>query len=66
MIVAIDFKAEHFQASSQQEIKEKMSAETLCQWFPWIQRPIVVSAPMFTAASANLATEVTKAGGIGV
>ncbi|UNI20650.1 Nitronate monooxygenase [Purpureocillium takamizusanense] len=37
----------------------------LQEWFPWTASPIVCNGPMFGAASPALATEVTKAGGIG-
>ncbi|KAK5987157.1 Nitronate monooxygenase [Cladobotryum mycophilum] len=42
-----------------------MSASRLQEWFPWLEAPIVVSAPMAFAATPQLAVEVTKAGGFG-
>lgn len=41
-----------------------MSA-TFEKWFPWTQSPVVCNGPMLGVASPKLATEVTKAGGIG-
>ncbi|CEJ80236.1 hypothetical protein VHEMI00432 [[Torrubiella] hemipterigena] len=42
-----------------------MSAAKLQEWFPWTQRPVIANGPMLHAATPLLATEVTKAGGIG-
>ncbi|KAK6852929.1 hypothetical protein PG995_011480 [Apiospora arundinis] len=38
----------------------------LHKWFPTAQRPLIISAPMFTVANGALAAEVTKAGGLGM
>lgn len=42
-----------------------MSRAQLQEWFPWTQRPVIANGPMLHAATPLLATEVTKAGGIG-
>lgn len=34
--------------------------------FPWAKSPLISNGPMLGAASAQLATEVTKAGGFGI
>ncbi|KAI1327438.1 2-nitropropane dioxygenase [Xylariaceae sp. FL0255] len=38
----------------------------LQRWFPWATWPFIFQAPMFTVSNGNLASEVTKAGGIGM
>ncbi|KAK8010986.1 2-nitropropane dioxygenase [Apiospora arundinis] len=38
----------------------------LHKWFPTAQRPLIISAPMFTVANGALAAEVIKAGGLGM
>ncbi|KAF1945410.1 oxidoreductase 2-nitropropane dioxygenase [Clathrospora elynae] len=46
--------------------EKKMSdVQRLKQDYPWIQTPLVVGAPMRLIALADLAVEVSKAGGIG-
>lgn len=42
-----------------------MCASKIQQWFPWVEAPIIVNAPMAGAVSPELAAEVIKAGGIG-
>ncbi|KJZ79631.1 hypothetical protein HIM_01100 [Hirsutella minnesotensis 3608] len=42
-----------------------MSESRLKEWFPWTDAPVIVNAPMLNAASPALASEVSKAGGIG-
>ncbi|KYK60347.1 2-nitropropane dioxygenase [Drechmeria coniospora] len=42
-----------------------MSTARLQKWFPWALSPIICNGPMIGAASPAMATEVTKAGGIG-
>jgi NAD(P)H-dependent flavin oxidoreductase YrpB (nitropropane dioxygenase family) len=37
----------------------------MAQWFPKTSYPLVVSAPMDFVTNARLATEVSKAGGLG-
>ncbi|KAL2264952.1 hypothetical protein VTJ83DRAFT_7462 [Remersonia thermophila] len=41
-------------------------ASRLQAWFPHVQHPVILSAPMLGTANGTLAAEVTKAGGIGV
>lgn len=43
----------------------KMGPTLTQQWFPHSKHPLIISAPMFGYANAKLATEVTKAGGLG-
>lgn len=40
-------------------------AQILTKLYPWLASPIIVSAPMLGAATPLLATNVTKAGGLG-
>lgn len=40
-------------------------APRLQKWFPWTRAPVICNGPMLGAASPALATQVTKAGGIG-
>ncbi|KAM4065420.1 nitronate monooxygenase domain-containing protein [Hirsutella rhossiliensis] len=40
-------------------------APRLQKWFPWTRAPVICNGPMLGAATPALATEVTKAGGIG-
>ncbi|UNI16904.1 Nitronate monooxygenase [Purpureocillium takamizusanense] len=35
-------------------------------WFPWTEKPLVFSAPMYGVSNATLAVEVSKAGGFGI
>ncbi|CRK19064.1 Nitronate monooxygenase like protein [Verticillium longisporum] len=42
-----------------------MAPSKLFPWFPHARSPIIINAPMMITANAALATEVTKAGGIG-
>ncbi|UKZ72966.1 hypothetical protein TrVFT333_000603 [Trichoderma virens FT-333] len=42
-----------------------MSASQIQQWFPWVETPVIANAPMAHAVSAELAAEVSKAGGLG-
>ncbi|KAJ4157223.1 hypothetical protein NW754_008867 [Fusarium falciforme] len=42
-----------------------MSPSKLMNRFPWAKSPLISNGPMLGAASAQLATEVTKAGGFG-
>ncbi|KAK8051655.1 hypothetical protein PG993_003040 [Apiospora rasikravindrae] len=42
------------------------SGNLLHQWFPTAERPLIISAPMFTVANGALAAAVTKAGGLGM
>ncbi|KAK7956519.1 2-nitropropane dioxygenase [Apiospora aurea] len=42
------------------------SGNLLHKWFPTAERPLVISAPMFTVANGALAAAVTKAGGLGM
>ncbi|KAM0272558.1 hypothetical protein ACHAQH_008668 [Verticillium albo-atrum] len=42
-----------------------MTPSKLFPWFPHARSPIIINAPMMITANAALATEVTKAGGIG-
>jgi nitronate monooxygenase len=41
------------------------SIDTLKTYLPWIQTPLIVNAPMSGIAKGNLATAVTRAGGLG-
>ncbi|PFH62608.1 hypothetical protein XA68_12860 [Ophiocordyceps unilateralis] len=38
---------------------------SLTKWFPWTASPVICNGPMLGAATPALATEVSKAGGIG-
>ncbi|KAH6985893.1 hypothetical protein BKA56DRAFT_715350 [Ilyonectria sp. MPI-CAGE-AT-0026] len=42
-----------------------MSASKLLSRFQWVTSPLIISAPMAGAATPRLATEVSKAGGLG-
>jgi nitronate monooxygenase len=42
-----------------------MAASRMKTWFPTTAHPLVISAPMDFVTNAKLATEVTKAGGLG-
>ena len=42
-----------------------MATSKLQKWFPWALSPIICNGPMLNAACPHLATEVSKAGGIG-
>ncbi|KAH7041457.1 2-nitropropane dioxygenase [Microdochium trichocladiopsis] len=42
-----------------------MAATLMRRWFPTTSHPLVISAPMDFVTNARLATEVTKAGGLG-
>ncbi|PHH72837.1 hypothetical protein CDD82_5784 [Ophiocordyceps australis] len=42
-----------------------MSISRLKQWFPWTEAPVICNGPMLKVASPKMATEVSKAGGIG-
>lgn len=44
---------------------EKMTSGLLQTWFPWVESPMISNGPMIGAASPRLATEVTRAGGLG-
>jgi nitronate monooxygenase len=39
--------------------------DTLKKYLPWIQSPLIANAPMSGIAKSNLATAVTRAGGLG-
>ncbi|GJN70829.1 2-nitropropane dioxygenase [Purpureocillium lilacinum] len=41
------------------------TSRRLQEWFPWTAAPVVCNGPMLGVVSPALATEVTKAGGIG-
>ncbi|KAK8042332.1 2-nitropropane dioxygenase protein [Apiospora phragmitis] len=43
-----------------------MGDNLLHKWFPNTERPLIISAPMFTVANGALAAAVTKAGGLGM
>ncbi|KAK0385029.1 hypothetical protein NLU13_7507 [Sarocladium strictum] len=42
-----------------------MTTSVLQQWFPWVETPMIANGPMIGAACPKLATEVTRAGGVG-
>lgn len=42
-----------------------MNAARLQQWFPRVKAPVICNGPMLGVATAELAAEVSKAGGIG-
>ncbi|PTB38925.1 hypothetical protein M441DRAFT_145640 [Trichoderma asperellum CBS 433.97] len=42
-----------------------MSTSQVLKWFPWLQTPVIASAPMAGPVSPELAAEVSKAGGLG-
>ncbi|CAM1500871.1 Fc.00g100330.m01.CDS01 [Cosmosporella sp. VM-42] len=42
-----------------------MSPSKLQMWFAWTKSPVIINGPMIGAACPRLATEVTKAGGLG-
>ncbi|KAG5940833.1 hypothetical protein E4U59_002202 [Claviceps monticola] len=42
-----------------------MSPANLQKWFPWTKAPLICNGPMINAATPKLATEVSKAGGLG-
>ncbi|KAK8145670.1 hypothetical protein G3M48_004168 [Beauveria asiatica] len=42
-----------------------MAPSKLKEWFPWTTAPVIINAPMIGAACPALASEVSKAGGIG-
>ncbi|OAA52249.1 2-nitropropane dioxygenase [Beauveria brongniartii RCEF 3172] len=42
-----------------------MAPSKLKEWFPWTTAPVIINGPMIGAASPALASEVSKAGGIG-
>jgi nitronate monooxygenase len=43
-----------------------MAQPLLTKWFPWVARPAILNGPMFGTAFHNMATGVTKAGGLGM
>ncbi|KAJ6445039.1 2-nitropropane dioxygenase protein [Purpureocillium lavendulum] len=42
------------------------SPDYMQSWFPWTQRPVILSAPMYGISNATLAVEVSKSGGLGI
>ncbi|EFQ28265.1 uncharacterized protein GLRG_03409, partial [Colletotrichum graminicola M1.001] len=42
-----------------------MSSSRLVSWFPHLETPVIINAPMLGSAGAAMATEVHKAGGFG-
>ncbi|KAG6090367.1 hypothetical protein E4U31_007870, partial [Claviceps sp. LM219 group G6] len=42
-----------------------MPPANLQKWFPWTKAPLICNGPMINAATPKLATEVSKAGGLG-
>jgi nitronate monooxygenase len=42
------------------------SSEHMQSWFPWTQKPVILSAPMYGISNATLAVEVSKSGGLGI
>lgn len=42
-----------------------MATPRMKNWFPTTASPLIVSAPMAYVTNVQLATEVTKAGGLG-
>lgn len=42
-----------------------MATTRMKNWFPTTSSPLIVSAPMAYVTNVQLATEVTKAGGLG-
>ncbi|OAQ87537.1 2-nitropropane dioxygenase protein [Purpureocillium lilacinum] len=43
-----------------------MAPQIMHSWFPWTQKPLILSAPMYGVSNATLAVEVSKAGGFGI
>jgi len=43
----------------------EMASTIMKRWFPFANHPLIISAPMDFVTNARLATEVTKAGGLG-
>lgn len=43
-----------------------MSTSSLLSRFPWAKSPLIINAPMAGAATPRLASEVSKAGGLGI
>lgn len=42
-----------------------MAPSKLREWFPWTTAPVIINGPMIGVACPKLASEVSKAGGIG-
>ncbi len=42
-----------------------MAPSKLQEWFPWTTAPVIINGPMIGVACPALASEVSKAGGIG-
>lgn len=42
-----------------------MAPSKLQEWFPWTAAPVIINGPMIGVACPKLASEVSKAGGIG-
>jgi hypothetical protein len=42
-----------------------MEHARLQSWFPWVQTPIISNGPMLGVVTVELATEVSRAGGLG-
>ncbi|KAG6016914.1 hypothetical protein E4U54_000155, partial [Claviceps lovelessii] len=42
-----------------------MAPVNLQKWFPWTKAPLICNGPMLNVVTPKLATEVTKAGGLG-
>ncbi|KAG5928257.1 hypothetical protein E4U42_000977 [Claviceps africana] len=42
-----------------------MPPASLQKWFPWTKAPLICNGPMLNVVTPKLATEVTKAGGLG-
>ncbi|KAG5927155.1 hypothetical protein E4U53_002912, partial [Claviceps sorghi] len=42
-----------------------MPPASLQKWFPWTKTPLICNGPMLNVVTPKLATEVTKAGGLG-
>lgn len=43
-----------------------MAPSKLKEWFPWTTAPVIINGPMIGVACPALASEVSKAGGIGM
>jgi nitronate monooxygenase len=56
-----------FTTTTSQSTTEKMATkkDLLQDWFSWVEKPMISNGPMIGAASPRLATEVSRAGGLG-
>ncbi|GJN80245.1 hypothetical protein PLIIFM63780_003770 [Purpureocillium lilacinum] len=43
-----------------------MAPQIMHSWFPWTQKPLILSAPMYGVSNATLAVDVSKVGGFGI